>query len=808
MISAPSRRGVALAALLGSALAVGLGPPPAAAEPGYFRIATEAEAPFSVRWLDAGEDEVVVSDLAGGVAALRLDSGLAAWSRSVAPPGADADAPSVVGPPMGVAVEGDLVLVTSHELAAYRRSVGTRVWERGLRCGGGALCRERVVHVDASGVYLAGGGEVQHALLRLDLETGAPVWREAAEVHHPQRVLANADVLAVIESLPPFGVRFIAKDSGRERGHWARRVAGVPRPATDHWLTRSGLAAVDLRPEDGHLAHVVTTDASGREAASLRVPRSAGVKRAAVFARVDQHRFVAFTPDPAAGTGQLVLRDLIGDAPPIELMVASSRAPLEIGGALVFHRRVGEVVGLEAIDPMTGRRIWERDLGGFSTLLGEVAVHAVGVPPETGRSPLAPRGPDEARGEGWVVVVGQGDPVVMWALEPATGAVVGYRALALGGAAVTAIDDEPGGLVAAAGARVLRLVLEPVARAEAAFEEHLATGSADDARSLARALAPLAPHAPSVRRLLERGARARLAPAEARFAAGDLAGALAAVGAAIDEVLAGEGEGAGGMVSREVAHGFVSLLGPVARLVADEVIGARRPPGRAARDALVGLGARVVRGLARVHSALEAGGALATSQDRVASAVIVLTLALDRVGEPLSAADLVETLFAAGYREVPELEGVYAAVAYRAFALVHRDLARPLASGRADQRAEVARSLEHFRHGHPVFGDAAYLSRAAATLSDDDARHAAAAAREVSRALRGRLAELRGAYGEGYPEASCALACASLAAVCDDGCRSEAACEAAGTRCRADCAVRRGVPRWVPAPASGPACGI
>lgn len=739
--------------LLALAFAVGALPRAGhAEEPGFYRVSAELGAPFAARWIDPGEREIVVSDGATGVGAVRLDSGVVAWSRVPR------------GGVRGVWATADAVVVAGNTVAVYRRSVGTQLWERDLGCGDDGHCKARVLWADERGVVLASGGEIQSAVQRLDLETADPKWKDPLVAAHPRRVLVGGGTLALVEGLPPFSVVFVEALSGRERGRWTRRVAGVPRPMSDLWLDPRGeLTAAELRPRDGSLLEVALVDTAGHEALDARVRRPAGVDTSPIFASAMGHRLVAFAPSPASGDGRLVIVDLARvDAAPAVVTVPTWMAPVEVGGRLVFARKVGAALTLFGVDPASGVTAWERKLGGLT------AEHAI-----------------ELRTAGdLAVVTTRSNPTVIWAVAGASGDVVGYRTLRVDGAKVGALVAEQGGLLLGIGQTVERLSLEPVSRAAAAFDQYLAGDAPDDARRLAAELAPLAAVSPTVRRMLERAEGARLDGPAKRFAAGDVAGGLAALGEAIEKT----GD----------ADSLVVLLGPLSRLVADHVLAGRRAPRRPEVDALVGLAARVQRALEANGPAFVSSSGLAARQPEVQRAVVVLALALDLAREPLAGADLMEPIRADGWGRPSGLDAIYRALAYRALDALLKDVRRPLSSRRADQRVEAGRALELFRHGAAALDDPGYLQRAARAISDEDESYAREAARDVDKHLRTRLATLRRDFGRGYTTPGCELGCASLRGSCEDGCRGAALCDAANSRCVAGCA-RGGVLRWAPA---------
>lgn|GEM_PF-2697275 len=733
--------------------------PAHAEEPGFYRVSAELGSPVQGRWVVAGEREIVVSDQASGVAAIRLDSGVVAWSR----------VPK--GGLRGVWATDDVVVVAGTSVSAYRRSVGTELWTRDLGCERDDRCAARVLWADERGVLLATGGTVQSAVERLDLETADPKWKSPVAVAHPRRVLVGGGTFGLVEGLPPFSVVFVEALSGRERGRWARRVAGVPRPVEDLWLDPRGeLTAVQLRPRDRSFMHMTLVDTSGHETVSGAVRRPAGLETSAIVAAVASHRVAAFAPSPGDGGGRLVIADLARpDAAPSVVTIPTWRAPVEAGGRLVFVRKVGAGLTLFGVEPSTGETAWERTLGGV-TAEDEVELRAA---------------------DGLAVVTTRSEPTVIWSVNATSGAVLGYRRLRVDGSRIGALVTEPGGLLLAVGQIVERLSLEPVASAAAGFDQYLAEGRADDARRLASELAPMASVSPTVRRMLERAEGARLHGPAQLLASGDVAGGLAALGQAVE--------------SSTDAQGLVAMLGPMSRLVADHVVARSRAPRKDEVDALVGMAARVERALLRTGQTFVSSSSQAARQPEVQRALIVIALALDRAREASAAADLLLPALADGWGHPPGIDAVYRALAYRALDALYKDLRRPLSSRKADRRVEAARALERFHHGSAALEDPGYLERAARAIADDDPSYAREAAREVDKHLRARLGELRRTYGKGYTTEGCELSCASLRASCEDGCRSAELCDAAGRTCQQRCA-RRGEVYW--RPAKGPeGCG-
>ncbi|TNF31242.1 MAG: hypothetical protein EP329_12615, partial [Deltaproteobacteria bacterium] len=649
---------VSLAVARASALALvlctlGASPAARAEEPGFYRVSAELGAPVAARWVDPGEREIVVSDLTTGVGAVRLDSGVVAWSRVPR------------GGVRGVWATDDVVVIAGATVAAYRRSVGTQLWERDLGCTRPERCDARVLWADARGVLLATGGPVQDSVQRLDLETADPKWKKPLALAHPTRVLVAGGTLAFVEGLQPFSVVFVEALSGRERGRWARRVAGVARPTPELWLDARGeLTAADLRPRGKSFMDIALVDTGGHETVAAAVTRPPGLDTSPIFATVAAHRVSAFAPNPAGGDGRLVIADLgRPDAPAKVVPMPTWVAPVEAGGVLVFVRKIGAGMTLFGVEPASGETLWERTLGGVTA---EDVV--------------------ELRAAGRVAVVTtRSEPTVIWSVDAPTGAVLGYRKLRVDGTKIGALVTDPDGLLLAAGAIVERLSLEPVASAAAGFDQYLAEGRADDARRLAAELAPMASVSPTVRHMLERAEGARLHGPAQRFAAGDVAGGLADLGEAIE--------------SSTDAQALVALLGPMSRLIADHVLARPRAPKKDEVDALVGMAARVQRAIQANGQTFVSSSSQAARQPEVQRAAVVIALALDRARESGAAADLLTPVRAEGWGRPVGLDDLYRAIAYRGLDALYKDLRGPLGSRQADQRVEAARALARFTQG-------------------------------------------------------------------------------------------------------------
>ena len=753
-------RSRALGALLTAAALVAAGASESRpAEPGFYRVSAELGSPFAARWLDVGERELVVSDLVTGVGAVRLETGVVAWSRLVE------------GGVRGVWAAGTTVLAAGDQLTAWRRSVGTRLWERSLRCRAKAPCDERVLHVDGGGVYLVGGvGGVQVALQRLDLETGEPVWSRPIVAAHPIRAIGDARTLVYEEGLPPFGLVLIDKATGAERGRWAQRVANVPRPVSEFWLgPRGDLLVADLRPRDG-LARAMLVDSEGHEVLAATVPRPAGLTTSPIFAAAAARRLALFAPDAAVRGGSIVTFDLArASAAPVVAAVATWRRPVEAGGRWVFADAVGPTATAWGFDPSAEAPPWTRELGGWPAG-APLALWAAG---------------------GLVIASSGAEPLVLWSIDAASGEVVGYRQLRLDGAKVGAVGADEEGLLVAIDGGIVRLGLEPVARAAAAFDGHLAAGRPDDARALAAELGPLAPMSPTVRAMLERGAGARLEWPARQLADGALPEGFEGLGAIIE--------------AAADAEALAVALGATARLVGRHVVAPRAGPPRRAHDALLGLGVRAVAAMNRHGAAFAAGGAQVARQPGVRSALVVLALGLERVS-PAAAADVLETLRGPAWSPDEAHKALDRVLCTRALAATYRAQRAGLLSAKAEPRRAAARALDALRHGDFALADPGYLARSAEAAADEDARYARDAAKLLDQQLAERLRELGRTYGKGYTPVGCELACASLGQTCAGACHDAATCAATQAACAAGCA-RGGVLRW-PLPKAPKGCAL
>ncbi len=293
-------------------------------------------------------------------------------------------------------------------------------------------------------LFLAAGGIVQSELVRLDPLTGAPLWRRAATVAHPKRVLASRDLLVSEDSLEPYLVRFFDPSDGRVLGTWQPGVAGVPKPVSDLILLPDGrVIAVDLRPSDG-LALVTVMSATGSEFTERQLKRPAQVSNAAVVAGPVDDGLAIFTPDPAGATAYVTTMLLEAPWTARTEQVKSWTEPLRLGGRWAF---APSVRAPDAVWSTTGTGRWTRDVTGIDTNPTRTRTFAVG-----GRLALIDLGDARARSQAIATL-------------DAAGGLHGFGALELGQGTidrVLAFGDE---LILTRGKQLFRMVLVPWADA-------------------------------------------------------------------------------------------------------------------------------------------------------------------------------------------------------------------------------------------------------------------------------------------------------------------------------------------------------
>jgi len=338
-------------------------PAPAAPESppiGLWELAATHASPLDTHEVQALGQLLVVSDLATAVAAIRVDSGLVAWTRKLT--GRDGPV-GVWSMPTG---DGGLVLAARDTLQAFRADVGTRLWERELGCAAGG-CQLRVVFAGptpagAPALYLATGGVVQDQLVRLDPLTGKPLWYKAAPVLHPRRALAAAELLVVEDAVSPFAVRFIDPADGRLLGTYEPRDEAGPRPVSElHLMPDGRVLAIDLRPASG-LALVTVLSRSGVEETQRQVPRAAQITNQPVRSALTDDGLSIFTPDPGAQGGFVTTMLVSAPFTAKSEAIKSWGEPLLVGGRWAF---APSVRGAAAAWSTVGGGRWSRAVAGI-----------------------------------------------------------------------------------------------------------------------------------------------------------------------------------------------------------------------------------------------------------------------------------------------------------------------------------------------------------------------------------------------------------------------------------------------------------
>ena len=346
---------------------------------GLWELAATHKAPFDMRLIEPLGKLLVVSDLTGQVAAIRPDSGLVAWSRKVPSEASLGGAMSGVWPL--ATDDGGVVLAAGDSITAFRADVGSRLWERDLGCQTNG-CHTRVVHASVPAgskdavLFMATGGVVQSELVRLDPLTGVPMWRRAATVQHPKRVIATKALLISEDSIEPYTIRFFDPADGRVIGAWQPSIGGVTKPVSELLHLADGrTVAIDLRPESG-LASVTVLSATGSEITERQVPRPTGVTNlATVAARVDDGLAI-FTPDPSNSAAYVTT--FLLDAPWTARTekITTWAAPMLVSGKWTF---APSIRAAGAGWSSTGNGRWAREVTGIDTSPQRTRTFAVGA---------------------------------------------------------------------------------------------------------------------------------------------------------------------------------------------------------------------------------------------------------------------------------------------------------------------------------------------------------------------------------------------------------------------------------------------
>lgn len=410
---------------------------------GLWELAATHKAPFEMRMVEPLAGVLVMSDMTGSVAAIRPDSGLVVWTRKV--PAIE----TLSGVWPLATAEGGIVLAAGASLQAFRADVGSRLWERDLGCQLNG-CLTRVVHasVRAGGseamLFLAAGGIVQSELARLDPVTGAPLWRRAATVAHPKRVLASRDLLISEDSLEPYLVRFFDPSDGQALGTWQPGGGAAPRPVTELMLLPDGrIIAVDLRPPDG-LALVTVLSATGGEITERQLKRPAQVTNVAVATGPVEDGLAIFTPDPSGGSAYVTTMLLEAPWTARTEQVKSWSEPLRVAGKWAF---APSVRAPGAVWSAAGNGRWAREVAGIDASPTRTRTLVVG-----GRLALVDLGDAKAKTQALATIDADGRLHGLGAPELGAGSI--DRALAFG--------DE---LILTRGRQLFRMVLVPWADA-------------------------------------------------------------------------------------------------------------------------------------------------------------------------------------------------------------------------------------------------------------------------------------------------------------------------------------------------------
>jgi len=717
---------------------------PATAAGGVWALAGAHDVAMTIRWLgsattDATDDGgrfAVVSDLETAVAAVRVDSGLIAWTRRVEPPKSL----------RGVWVVGDTVVVAGSEAQAFRADVGTRLWSRDLGCASdvAAPCDARVVHADASGVWLAAGGAVQTTLIRLDPVTGAPKWPHPAAVGHARKILTGPGWVAAEEGSSPWAVRFFDISDGHPLGVWTRRIGGLARPVNELVATSASVLAIDTRPGDGMLAHVIVVGTDGQEQTTRRVARAPSVRNQVVWAAASAEALSLFVPDPALGGGQLVVMGLSEPFSASTTTLTSWAEPLVVAGRIVMPPPPGAKGNDGALAPLWSALVpgqpdvaWLRRVDGLGPSVRTFASGDRLIAVDTNSGP---------------------DGVALATINAASGNVGGIGTATLAGSGP--IDDAAfvgDALVLARGKTLARLVHLPAAEVRARLRRGAAAGG---------------DIAPVLRRLSRFGALADgLADPDVALPADEPSEAPApvlepadlAVLRAFAETYPGDVdgtlEGMQDLVDRSEVGSprRAALLDGIARIMLAEVLATGTLPRKDdARGALVGL--------ARSFEPL------ASSGRRLPSALWAAIVA--KLDEPLVGADiLVRT------KGTPLFDAAYVESARRSLRAI-RTSAGALAT--TTQRSMLISGLRFFRHLEVVLGE--QHDRAQQLM--DSAEGSSESARELANLLiaaEGDAARSKSALGP----ATCALACDAVGRLCGD-----TDVDACVTRCQKSAVVR------------------
>ena len=754
--------GVVLIGLWSGHEAAAQDPPP---PQGIWELANGHDLGFKAQVAFESGGLLVASDLKSKVVGVRPDSGLVVWSRELG-----ANAQTLHRLETSMTPDGDVVLVVDDGLKAFRADVGTRLWELAFSCRG-ELCDQRVVYAGpvagrgagqagrpelmSQVLLLARGGSVQSELVRLDPRSGRAMWKKGAATVHPRRVVVAPSFIAVEEAVAPFTVVFVSPEDGQVLGRWERRVAGVAQPPSELIADDDRLVAIDLRPGDGTLAHVIVVGPSGEVITERQVARPAplsGVEQLSVEVGSVPPGLALFTPVPAERRSVLTLLRLQAPWTARSEVLNDGAAGVPAGsGALRFGAGHAWFIGRGQGDAVVVNVIHESR--------SELVVKGFPVEPAVlalNNDELLLVAPFEKSGASAVTVQRSG--------------LHGFGAPDLTGAVVHAAlvnDDLVLVTRGKAGDRVERLVLVAwsvaLERLRAAFRR-----GADLAPLVGRlsrfypveaALGEdvkLAGRSDSVAALSEQDL-ALVAALRDAWRGGDPAGTLDGMRALVEQ-------------QPERSERRLAMLNAFAVLVLDLVLA----PGAATREdvaeRLVGLARLAESEAQRCHK----GGC-----EVAPTTLAIYAAAMALIDEPLAGADLLQ--LGPGAARGPDAglaDGARKELARRALHLLRRS-AGTLRSDTSRQM--LVSGLRFFRHFDDVMGES--VARAAELL--DLAGHDADAARELEGLLisaEGPPAAKRGA-GPGL----CQLACEAAEAACGEVRGRITACQ---QRCEKTGAVR------------------
>ncbi|MCB9788399.1 MAG: PQQ-binding-like beta-propeller repeat protein [Deltaproteobacteria bacterium] len=490
------------------------------------------------RWLDVGAGLLVVSDLASGAAALRLETGETVWNAAAFRAHAER-----------VEVVGERVVMIGAAAEVLDRQSGQLAWRRELGCGLPDACTERVAWVGPEGLLVVAdrGGEGARVGL-MGLDDGKPRWRNAAPVAQLRAVAVGDGVVHLLEGGAQATLRSLELSSGRQRAQVALGEA-----------LGSGTPLLVARPGGGALLALPWT-AQGRPGA-LRVLGADGEGRALPVAMPESGAgglrwlgagaasVLGLTGD-RAGEQTLLAIDLNGSVRVALGSVAST--PILLGDRALVVQRQGGLDRLSGYGLSQGRAVWERD---------GVAEAAPGRWLPAGEAGL---------------YVGGGAPAIGLLVQPERGRVLAAGELGAVPEAVHGAAFAGDLLYVAAGRGVFVHPLVPVATIASRITAALDAGAADEASALLEPLRRSGVRWPDLGRLDALVARASAMAVEEAMARGGGAEAIAALVAPLAAAATDAGPGLAGAARRVTALVGDHLLDPFRRWDPDEIAALER----------------------------------------------------------------------------------------------------------------------------------------------------------------------------------------------------------------------------------------